>query len=82
MERCPLLNRPVHPAPGPGKGFLNKKSENIYFLQSFEKHGFRYGKIPHISRLKTEQHAYMFRTPIIHVEILRNFTCFFNGGFS
>jgi len=30
---------------------------------------------------ETEHHAYMVKTPILYMKILRNFVCFFKGGF-
>jgi hypothetical protein len=56
--------------------------KNIFSGQSSESGFFRNQKILQVLRLKTEHYAYMIRTPIIPVKILRNFYHFFNGGFT
>jgi len=62
------------PAPITGKNIFHRE-----FLQKSLFLGT--GNLP-VLRLKIEHSAYMLTALIVYVEILRNFDCFFNGGFS
>jgi len=59
------------------------KKHKIYFRVNIFKYSrfFPAGKSL-FYRLKIEHSAYMLTALIVYVEILRNFDCFFNGGFS
>jgi hypothetical protein len=58
------------------------KSKKYIFKKIPKMNDFQRGKILRVLRLKTEQYAYMVRTPIIPVKILGNPVHFFNGGFT